>query len=63
MGIGFSVLLLAVGAILFWAVNATVEGINLDVVGIILMIAGAVGLLWSLVTASAAERHRVVEEQ
>ena len=62
MGIGFSVLLLAVGAILFWAVNATVEGINLDVVGIILMIAGAVGLLWSLVTASAAERHRVVEE-
>ena len=62
MGIGFSVLLLAAGAILFWAVDATVEGINLDVVGIILMIAGAVGLLWSLVTASAAERHRVVEE-
>ena len=62
MGIGISVLLLAAGAILFWAVGATMDGINLDAVGIILMIAGGVGLLWSLVSTSAAERRRVMEE-
>jgi hypothetical protein len=47
MGIGISVFLLAVGAILTFAVNVTAEGINLDTVGIILMIVGAIGLLMS----------------
>jgi len=44
MGIGISVFLLAVGAILTFAVNATVSGLDLSTIGIILMIAGAVGL-------------------
>lgn len=52
MGIGVSVFLLAVGAILAFAVTGSVEGINLDVVGIILMVAGALGLLWSLMASS-----------
>jgi len=47
MGIGVSIFLLAVGAILTFALNATVSGINLDTVGIILMIVGVIGLIMS----------------
>jgi uncharacterized YccA/Bax inhibitor family protein len=49
MGIGVSLLLIAVGAILTWAVNAEVSGIDLQTVGIILMVVGAVGGLISLI--------------
>ncbi len=45
MGIGVSILLLVVGAILTFAVNATVAGLDLDVVGWILMLAGVAGLI------------------
>ena len=45
MGIGVSVFLLAIGAILKFAVNVQTNGFNLDTIGVILMIAGAVGLL------------------
>lgn len=48
MGIGVSVFLLAVGAILTFAVDAAISGIDLDTVGVILMIAGVVGLLTSM---------------
>lgn len=48
MGIGISVFLLAVGAILTFAVEVTAEGVNLDTVGVILMIVGALGLLMSM---------------
>ena len=48
MGIGVSLVLMAVGAILLWAVNVTTKGIDLDVVGVILLVLGAVGLLLSL---------------
>jgi hypothetical protein len=48
MGIGVSLILIAVGAILTWAVNASVSGIDINTVGVILMIVGAVGLLLSL---------------
>ena len=44
MGIGVSLFLLAAGAILTFAVNVTASGVNLDTVGIILMIVGGVGL-------------------
>ncbi|HEX2273630.1 MAG TPA: DUF6458 family protein [Acidimicrobiales bacterium] len=49
MGIGISVFLIAVGAILTFAVQVTLSGVDLDTVGVILMIAGAIGLLWSLI--------------
>ena len=49
MGISTSLLLVAVGAILKWAVTATVSGIDLQTVGVVLMIVGAVGLVLSLV--------------
>ena len=48
MGIGVSVFLMAVGAVMTFALERDAEGINLDTVGIILMIVGAIGLLLSL---------------
>jgi hypothetical protein len=48
MGIGTSIFLIAVGAILKFAVTASVAGVKLEVVGLILMIVGVVGLLMSL---------------
>ena len=48
MGIGTSIFLIAVGAILRFAVNAQVSGIEIATVGVILMVAGALGLLVSL---------------
>jgi hypothetical protein len=49
MGIGVSLILIAVGAILTWAVNATVSGLDINTVGVILMVVGAAGLVLSLV--------------
>ena len=48
MGIGVSVFLLAVGAILAFAVDLTVSGLDLATVGVILMIVGAIGLVTSM---------------
>ena len=48
MGIGVSLILIAVGAVLTWAVNASVSGVDINAIGVILMIVGAVGLLLSL---------------
>ncbi|MGH9102941.1 MAG: DUF6458 family protein [Acidimicrobiales bacterium] len=45
MGIGISILLLAVGAILAFAVHVTASGFSIQTVGIILMVVGGVGLL------------------
>ena len=49
MGIGVSLVLIAAGAILTWAVNATVSGLNIHTVGVILLIVGAIGFVLSLV--------------
>ena len=57
MRIGASLFLIAIGAILKWAVTATVSGINLHVVGVILMI---VGLIGALTFRSVARRRRVL---
>jgi len=48
MGLGVSLFLIAIGAILTWAVTADVSGVDVNVVGVILMIVGLVGLLLSL---------------
>ena len=61
MYIGTSIFLIAVGAILRYAVTADVEGINLDTAGLILMIVGVVGLLFSLLWMTIwADRRRGV---
>jgi hypothetical protein len=48
MGFGASLFLIAAGAILAFAVNATVQGLNLVAVGWILMAVGFVGLVLSI---------------
>ena len=48
MGIGVSLLLLAIGAILTFAVEVTTDGFNINTIGIILMIVGGVGLLFTM---------------
>ena len=48
MGLGTSLLLIAVGAILRFAVSVTTTGFNIHTIGVILMIVGAVGLVISL---------------
>jgi uncharacterized protein DUF6458 len=58
MGIGTSLFLIAVGAILYFAVTATVSGIEIATVGLILMIIGVLGLLISLFLFSQARRDR-----
>ena len=49
MGLGVSLFLIAAGAILTWAVNATVSGLELNTIGVILMVVGIVGLVLSLI--------------
>ncbi|MEA2137859.1 MAG: hypothetical protein QOG56_1009 [Solirubrobacteraceae bacterium] len=69
MGLGTSIFLVAVGAILKFAVTATVSGISLTTVGTILMVVGIVGVLISLMLlvqagrdrGAVVERERVVE--
>lgn len=66
MGIGTSIFLIAAGAILRFAVTASVQGLKLATVGLILMIVGIVGLMISLFLLMQAqrgvvERDRVVE--
>jgi Domain of unknown function (DUF6458) len=48
MGIGGSIFLLAVGAILAFAVNAHISGIDINIIGWILMAAGLIGLIITL---------------
>ena len=48
MGIGTSIVLIAVGAILRWAVTATVSGVSIHTIGTILLIVGILGLIISL---------------
>jgi uncharacterized protein DUF6458 len=62
MGIGTSLFLTAVGAILYFAVNATVSGIEIATVGIILMVIGVIGLLISLFYTSLWTRRRYETE-
>lgn len=71
MGIGVSLVLVAVGAVLTWAVDATVSGLNINTLGVILMIVGAIGLVLSLIfwsswggfgSRNAARRTTVLDD-
>ena len=63
MTFGTSLFLLAVGAILRYAVNDEVEAIDLEVVGLILMIVGAVGLVIGIWQWNRYSRGTTVEER
>jgi hypothetical protein len=61
MGIGTSIFLIAVGAILYFAVDATVSGLEITTVGVILMICGGLGLLISLFLIGSYRRGGTTE--
>jgi hypothetical protein len=72
VGIGGSIFLIAVGAIIAFGVNASVGWLDLSVVGWVLMLAGLVGLILTLwfwqsrrriVTTTPVARDRLVEER
>jgi len=52
-GIGVSLILVAAGAILTWAVDATVSGLNIHTGGVILMVVGVIGLVLSMICWSS----------
>jgi len=56
MGIGASIFLIAVGAILTFAVHATVSGLDLSTIGVILMIVGGIGLVTTMLVFGGANR-------
>ena len=67
MGIGVSIFLIALGAILTWGVTADAEGLNVDAIGVILMVVGLAGLLlslffWSSWGGFGARRRTVVHD-
>jgi len=49
VGISLSIFMIAVGAVLAWAVDAEVSGIDIQVAGIILVVVGTIGFIASLV--------------
>ena len=65
MGIGASVFLIAIGAILAFAVNLTVSGLDLSTIGVILMVVGAIGLVVTMLAFGGGGwggRRTVVED-
>ena len=64
MGLGVSIFLIALVAILAFAVNVSVSGLELSTIGFILMVVGAIGLVASLIMfgPGVAGRRTVVEE-
>jgi len=68
MGIGGSLFLLALGAILAFAVDVDTEGFNLSTIGLILLIVGAIGVVlsmmfWSSWGGPGGRRDTVVRER
>jgi uncharacterized membrane protein YedE/YeeE len=58
MGIGTSIFLIAAGAILRYAINESPDAIDLQTVGLILMVVGVIGLLISLLYMTMWSRGR-----
>lgn len=63
MGIGFSIFLLAGGAILAFAVDTTVAGLDVNIIGWILMAAGVLGLVLTMVLLTPRRRRAATETQ
>ena len=64
MGIGTSIVLIAVGAILRWGVTAHVSGISIATIGTILLVVGILGLIISLLfTAGVFGRRDTVVQR
>ncbi len=64
MTMGGSLFLIALGAILYFAIEANIQGINVDMIGVILMVIGAVGMIlsalfWSSFAPFGSSRREV----
>ena len=57
-GIGGSLFLIALGAILYWAVSVEGEGFDVNMIGLILLIVGIIGLVLTLIMTANAEENR-----
>jgi fluoride ion exporter CrcB/FEX len=57
MYIGSSIFLIAVGAILRWAVNWHLDGFNIQLAGLIILLVGALGLVITLILWATRRRH------
>jgi beta-lactamase regulating signal transducer with metallopeptidase domain len=70
MGLGVSLILIAVGAVLAWAVNVDTNGFNVNTIGWILLVVGIVGAILSMIFWSSwagpgywtTRRRRYVDE-
>jgi hypothetical protein len=49
MGLGVSLILIAVGAVLTWAVDVHANGVNIHAIGVVLLIVGLIGALLSMI--------------
>ncbi len=63
MGIGISVLLIAAGAVLTWAVHVDNSSVDVNTIGVILMAAGGIGLLWALAVSTAMPWRRDIDDR
>ena len=55
-GMFFSILVIAAGAVMHWAVTTSGHGFNVSTVGIVLMVVGAVGLVASGIVFAMSRR-------
>ena len=68
MTVGGSIVLMILGAILYFAVEVSIAGIEITTIGLILMVGGVIGLIVGLILRTAGarrapvRRERVVEE-
>ena len=58
MGVGTSLFLMALGAICYWALDFDIAGVDIDAIGVILMVIGAIGLVLSLLFWSSFSPRR-----
>ncbi len=60
MSLGASLFLIAIGAILRYAVTASISGIDIQTVGLILMIVGIIGLVVSVIWMISSSRREAI---
>ncbi|HET6627619.1 MAG TPA: DUF6458 family protein [Nocardioidaceae bacterium] len=63
MGVGVGVVLLVVGAILYWAVEVDIPGVSDNTLGIILMVVGVLAIILALVINAQRTNTKHVEER
>ncbi|MGB3257417.1 MAG: DUF6458 family protein [Ornithinimicrobium sp.] len=63
MGLGLGIFLMAVGAVLYFAVDATVSGVDIDTMGLILMVAGGLTLILGLIMNAQRSNTTVTQRR